>query len=154
MTQNDPHDALIILRYVSWGNFFLKKKSSGPLSGAVGESSSEVLDQPLGTGLSREPLFQTPPPLWGGSNDPPPPPPPSATNFPHAPLPRRTPPSTKSCSESAPETCKTMERSNPQSPQNSEHGPARRSMPRGVRGALPMSLAPEPLHEVLDCVWQ
>ena len=25
MTQNDTHDALIILRYVSWGKFFLKK---------------------------------------------------------------------------------------------------------------------------------
>ena len=48
MTQNDTHDALIILRYVSWGKFevifFFEKKSSRPLRGAVGESSSEVLD--------------------------------------------------------------------------------------------------------------
>ena len=56
MTQNDPHDALIILRYVPCGKFFLKKQSSRPLRSAVGESSSEVLDWPLGTALSQEPL--------------------------------------------------------------------------------------------------
>ena len=27
MTQNDPHDALLILRYVSWGKLFLKEKT-------------------------------------------------------------------------------------------------------------------------------
>ena len=27
--QTDPHDTLIVLRYVSWGLFFLKKKSLG-----------------------------------------------------------------------------------------------------------------------------
>ena len=37
------------------GEFFVEKKTSRPLCGAVGESSLEVLDQPLGTGLSREP---------------------------------------------------------------------------------------------------
>ena len=66
------------------GVIFLKKKSSGPLCGAVGESSSEVLDWPLGTGLSREPLSQTPCPPSGGLEWTPPPPPRTQANFPHA----------------------------------------------------------------------
>ena len=43
------------------GYIFLKKQSSGPLCGAIGESSLEVSDHPLGTGLSGEP-FPRPPP--------------------------------------------------------------------------------------------
>ena len=67
MAQNDPHDALIILGYVSWGKYFLNKNPSGPFCGASGESSTEFLDQPLWTGLSREPLSQPPPPLLQGA---------------------------------------------------------------------------------------
>ena len=80
MTENDPHDALIILRYVSWGEFFFKTNLLGRFA-ASGESSLEVLDQPLGTGLSREPLYQTPPLLFGGARMPPPPPPARASQF-------------------------------------------------------------------------
>ena len=50
--KHETHDALVILRSVSLG--------AKPLCGAGGASSSEVSDPPLGTGLSREPLFQTP----------------------------------------------------------------------------------------------
>ena len=32
MTQNDPHDALIILGYVSWGNIVFEKNFLGPPS--------------------------------------------------------------------------------------------------------------------------
>ena len=71
MTQNDPHDALIILRYVSWGKFSLEKN----LRGARAESSLELLDWPLWTGLSQVSISQTPPPPSGDSCDPPPPPP-------------------------------------------------------------------------------
>ena len=47
---------------------------TGGLRGAGDESSSEVLDWPLGAGLSREPLSQTPqPPRIGGLERPPPP---------------------------------------------------------------------------------
>ena len=57
--------------------FFVQQNSSGSLRGAGGESSSEVFDRPLWTGLSREPLSQNPPPpppsFWGLKRPPPPP---------------------------------------------------------------------------------
>ena len=53
MAQFDPHDAMIILRHVSWGIFFLQKKNF------PGCFAAQVL---LCTGLSREPLSQPPPP--------------------------------------------------------------------------------------------
>ena len=69
------------------GEIFLKKKSSRLLHGAGGESSGEVLDSPLWTGLSREPLSQTPPPLLHGARTttaPHPPTPPTPPHPPHA----------------------------------------------------------------------
>ena len=57
MTHNDFHDALIILRYVSWGTSFPKKGSSKPLRGVVGESSLEVFDYPSRIGVSRDALL-------------------------------------------------------------------------------------------------
>ena len=72
VAQNAPHDALIILRHVSWGGgIFLKENYSGPLRGAGGESSLACLDQPLWTGLSQEPLSITPL-SFGGLERPPP----------------------------------------------------------------------------------
>ena len=73
MTQNDPPRCADHFEGCIKGEIFLEKQSSRPLCGAIGESSLEVVDQPLGTGLSREPLSQITPPPLGGSNDPPPP---------------------------------------------------------------------------------
>ena len=70
-----PRDALIMLRYVSWGNF-VTQKSSGPLCGAGGESSLGLLDWPLWP-VTRAP-FPGPPRPLGARTTPPPPPPPRA----------------------------------------------------------------------------
>ena len=53
------------------GGVAYKDRARPPPRGA--ESSSEVLDWPFGTGLSRDPLSQTPPPLRGLERAPPPP---------------------------------------------------------------------------------
>ena len=41
MTQNDPNNAWMMVRYMSRGTFILEEKSSRPPGGAVGESSLE-----------------------------------------------------------------------------------------------------------------
>ena len=71
MTQTDPPQCAAHSEgCIVGGILFRKKKSSGPLRSAGGESSLEFLDWPLGTGCheSRSP----PPPVQGAQTIPPP----------------------------------------------------------------------------------
>ena len=70
-----PHDALIILRYVSWGNFFLKKNSS--LVAQVVIHHQRFQTSLFGLAYHESPFRNPHPPFPSkGSNDPPPPRPP------------------------------------------------------------------------------
>ena len=64
MTQNDPHDALIILRYVSWGEIF----------GELVSHHQRFYTSLLGLACHVSPFPRPPPPSFGGLERPPPPP--------------------------------------------------------------------------------
>ena len=80
MTQNDRHDALIILRYVSCGKFFLKKNLPGRFAAQLVSHHQRFQTSLLGLACHESPFPRHPPPLlWGARM---PPPPPRKPNFP------------------------------------------------------------------------